>query len=128
MTPPALLFSRFLTACLLGAGLGFLYDFFSPLPRFLRHLGDGFFVLALFVCGIYLGFAVCDGDLRPAYSIGLFAGALLWHCSLGRLFRPLFFYVFMGLRRFFSFFYLFFEKIITFILLFFKKTFALKRK
>ncbi len=128
MTPPALLFSRFLTACLLGAGLGLLYDLLASLPRLLRHLGDGIFVVGLFACGIYLGFAVCGGDLRLSYSAGLFVGAVLWHCSLGYLLRPLFSHIFTGLGRIISFFYRIFEKIITVIWLFFKKTFALKTK
>ena len=52
MTPPVLLFSRFLSACLLGGGLGIFYDLFTPLPRIVRHFTDALFVFALFACDL----------------------------------------------------------------------------
>lgn len=128
MTPPALLFSRFLTACLLGVGLGIFYDLLSCLPKALRHLGDGIFVIGLFAFGIYLGFGVCGGDLRPIYSAGLFIGAIGWHYSLGRLFRRLILAFFRILAHLFSLIFKPFEKIFSIILLFFKKTFAIIKK
>ena len=128
MTAPALLFSRFLTAGLLGAGLGVVYDLLACLPRALRHIGDGIFVIALFVCGIYLGFAVCGGDLRPVYSAGLLIGVIGWHYSLGRLLRPLILRLFRLLGQAFSIIFRPFKKIIEFISHFFKKTFAFVKK
>ena len=128
MSTTTLLFSRFLIACLLGAGLGIIYDFFACLPRTLRHIGDGFFVIALFVCGIYLGFAVCQGDLRPVYSAGLLLGVVGWYYSLGRLLRPLFFRLCRLLGQAFSIIFRPFKKIFGLFPLFFKKTFALLKK
>ena len=128
MTPPALLFSRFLTACLLGVGLGLFYDLLSCLPRALRHLGDALFVIGLFAFGIYLGFGVCGGDLRPVYSMGLFIGAIAWHYTLGGLFRRLVLGFSRVLARFFSILFKPLKKIIAFISLFSKKTFALAKK
>ena len=90
MTPPSLLFSRFLIACLMGGALGLCCDILGILPRVLRHLWDGVFVVFLFACGIQLGFGVCEGDLRPAYSTGLLVGFFIWQHTLGRLLRPLF--------------------------------------
>ena len=111
---PALLFSRFLTAGLLGIGLGFFYDFLTALPKKLIHLADLLFVLLLFAFGIYLGFGICEGDLRPTYSIGLFMGAGIWHFSVGRRLRPLFFALFRYIGRVFSFFWTPFQKIFAF--------------
>ncbi len=128
MTTPALLFSRFLTACLLGVGLGVLYDLLSCLPRALRHLWDGLFIIGLFAFGIYLGFGVCGGDLRPVYSAGLFIGAAAWHYSLGRWFRQLILGIFRVIARLISIIFKPFEKIYAIISLFFKKTFALRKK
>ena len=128
MTPPALLFSRFLIACLLGSGLGIFYDLLTGFPRCLRHVCDGIFVLALFACGLYLGFAICEGDLRLSYSAGLFVGFLLWHSTLGRLLRT----VISGISRFLKgiFYQLgaICEKIAKNISVFCKKTFALVKK
>ena len=128
MNPTAVLFSRFLTACLLGAGLGFLYDLLTALPRRFRHIGDGIFIMGLFACGIYLGFAVCEGDLRPAYSAGLFIGATGWHYSIGKLLRPLFLRFFRLLTHCFSIIFRPFKKLFAFIPVFFKKTIALIKK
>jgi hypothetical protein len=121
MSTTALLFSRFVIACLLGAGLGILYDFFACLPRALRHIGDGFFVIALFVCGIYLGFAVCRGDLRTVYSAGLLLGVVGWHYSFGKLLRPLILRLFRLWANIFSKIFKPFKKIFRFIPFFIKK-------
>jgi hypothetical protein len=128
MTPPALLFSRFLAACLLGGGLGLFYDLFTPLPRGVRHLTDGVFVIALFLCGIYLGFGICEGDLRPAYSAGLFVGFLIWRNTLGRLLRPLLSLIFGFLGGLFGKFWILCGKISKNISVFYKKTFAIVKK
>ena len=128
MTPPALLFSRFLIACLMGTMLGLLYDFLSAFPRPLRHISDGLFLLALFAFGIQLGFGVCEGDLRPAYSAGLFAGFLLWRGTLGRLLRPLIFLVARYIRGVFSRIWGICRKMSKNISVFCKKLFAIVKK
>ena len=121
MNPTAVLVSRFLKACLLGVGLGFLYDLFASLPRRFRHIGDTLFIIGLFVCGIYLGFGVCQGDLRPVYSAGLLIGASGWHYTIGKLFRmllirffhlliKLFFIIFRPIKKIFIFISVFFQK------------------
>lgn len=128
MSSPTIVFSQFLTACLLGVGLGVFYDLTASLPRVLRHLGDGIFILGLFACGIYLGFGVCDGDLRPIYSFGLLLGVLCWHYTLGRVVRFLFSKLFRSIFSFFSGIFHFLKKIFRFLSLFFKKTFAIREK
>lgn len=128
MTPPAMLFSRFLIACLLGIGLGFLYDFLTALPRWFMHIADFIFILALFTVGIYLGFGICGGDLRPAYSLGLFIGAASWHFTIGKHIRALFSAFYRRMWNLISIFLQKFKKIFTFIPYFLKKTFALTKK
>ncbi|MBQ3000543.1 MAG: hypothetical protein IJD63_02215 [Oscillospiraceae bacterium] len=128
MTPPVLLFSRFLSACLLGGGLGIFYDLFTPLPRIVRHFTDALFVFALFACGIYLGFGICEGDLRPAYSAGLFVGFFLWRNTLGRLLRPLLSMLFGFAQGVFGKFWVLCRKISKNISGFCKKTFAIVKK
>ena len=75
MTAPALAFRHFCTACLLGVLLGVYYGFLRPLrPRF-TTLSDLLFVLGAGWVWLYLGFAVCRGDLRLGYFAGLFVWA-----------------------------------------------------
>ncbi len=128
MMQPELLFSRFLTACLLGVGLGLLYDFLTALPGKLIHLADGVFILALFACGIYFGFGICSGDLRPIYCFGFFAGAAVWHYTAGKHLRSLFVRFFSYFFRLCSIFWYPFKKFFGFVLYFCKKTFTLGRK
>ncbi|MBO5130565.1 MAG: spore cortex biosynthesis protein YabQ [Oscillospiraceae bacterium] len=88
MTAPALAAERFALACLLGLGLGAVYELLRPLrPRF-TALADGLFLLAATAIWLHLSFAICGGDLRIAYSGGLGAGALIWEWTVGRLLRP----------------------------------------
>jgi hypothetical protein len=128
MTPPSLLFSRFLVACLMGGILGIVYDFLGAFPRRLRHLTDGIFILFLFACGIQLGFGVCEGDLRPAYSAGLFVGFLIWRHTLGRLFRRLLALISGFFRGVFSKIWGLCKKMSKNISVFCKKTFAIVKK
>lgn len=128
MTSPAILFSRFLAACLLGLGLGVFYDFLTALPRRLIHMADFIFTLALFAFGIYLGFGICEGDLRPVYSFGLFIGAGSWHFSVGKHLRTFISDFYKQVGALFSIFWRYFRKIFAFISYFFKKTFALVKK
>ena len=82
---------RFACALLLGAAVGLYYGFLRPLRRAHVHLADLLFFPGLFAAWLYLSFAVCRGDLRLAYTLGLLIGAVLWECTLGRLLRPVFF-------------------------------------
>ena len=90
MRAPAAAAGRFAAACLLGMGLGLLYGFLRPLGRRYRAPADGLFLLAAGGCWLYLSFAVCHGDLRPAYLIGMMAGALVLEMTLGLVLRPVF--------------------------------------
>ena len=58
------------------------------------------FVTALLWSWIYLGFGLCGGDLRMAYSACLIAGIFLWEGTFGRLLRPAFsgFWKFVRMR------------------------------
>ena len=91
MTAPALAAARFSAACLLGMGLGILYSFLRPLRPRLTVLADLLFVLGFGWAWVYLGFAICQGDLRVGYYSGLILGLLLWEYTAGKLLRPLFF-------------------------------------
>lgn len=90
MISPALAWGQFLTACLLGAGLGLVYDFLRPLrPRF-TALSDLLFLGVLGYTLVYLFFGVCRGDIRGGYALGLAAGGFCWEWTLGRIFSPVF--------------------------------------
>lgn len=90
MISPALAWGHFLTACLLGAGLGLVYDFLRPLrPRF-TALSDLLFLGVLGYTLVYLFFGVCAGDIRGGYALGLAAGGFCWEWTLGRIFSPVF--------------------------------------
>lgn len=101
MISPALAWGHFLAACLLGVGLGLVYDFLRPLrPRF-TALSDGVFLAVLGYALIYLFFGVCAGDIRGGYLLGLAVGGFAWEWSLGRLISPVFSGFWKGLGGFF---------------------------
>lgn len=90
MTAPELAAGRFSAACLLGLGLGAWYGFLRPLRPKWTVLADGLFLLGLYWAWLYLGFALCGGDLRLGYTLGLGVGAVCWDHTAGRLLRPVF--------------------------------------
>ena len=93
MTAPALAAARFLSACVLGLGLGLLYDFLRPLrPRY-TTLSDLLFLLGTFLAWLVLGFGVCGGDLRLGYCGGLLVGGLAFHWTFGQLLGPVFCFI-----------------------------------
>ena len=91
MTPPAVAAGRLAIACGLGLVLGLVYGFLRPMRARATHLGDGIFLLCATGAWLYLGFGICEGDLRLGYFAGLFAGGFLWEMTVGRLLRPVFF-------------------------------------
>lgn len=91
MTAPYLAAARFAIACAIGLGLGVVYSFLRPLRQKATTLGDLLFLLFFAAGWVYLGFAVCRGDLRLGYSAGLIVGIFLWEATLGRALRPVFF-------------------------------------
>ena len=90
MTGPALDGWRFLWACGIGLILGMYYGFLRPLRPKRTLLSDALFMPALFFGWLYLGFAICRGDLRLGYCIGLLLGAVVWELTVGRLLQPVF--------------------------------------
>lgn len=90
MIPPAVAAERFLAAGALGLFLGLCYSFLRPLRQRHVHWADFFFLPALFWVWLYLGFAICRGDLRLGYYLGTFLGWLAWELTLGKLLRPFF--------------------------------------
>ena len=115
MIPPSLAAAQFGTALLMGAGLGLLHSFLRPPRRRFTALADLIFGLALLGCWIYLSFAVCRGDIRLGYVLGIPLGLILWEKTLSRLFRPVF-----------SIFWLPAKKILQFFRKFLKKTFFVR--
>jgi hypothetical protein len=110
--------ARFAGACLLGALLGILYGFLRPLRPKHTAAADLLFVCCAFWAWVYLGFAICRGDLRIGYTAGLFVGCLLWEWTVGRLLRPVFSGFWFVVRKIFHFLLLplqkFFKKIAAF--------------
>ena len=90
MTAPALVAQRLLTAAILGAFTGLIFSFLKPLAEMHPVVSDLLFLPALYLAWIYLGFSVCQGDLRLGYTLGLLAGWGLWEITLGRVISPVF--------------------------------------
>lgn len=124
MTTPALAASRFLMALGVGAVLGLIYGFFRPLRPRLTHLCDLLFVVICFFAWIFLGFGLCQGDLRFGYTAALFLGGFGWELSFGKLLRP----VWRGFWHFLGIFLLPFKKIFAFSRISAKKLFAKCKK
>lgn len=99
MTGPAQDGYRLLCALLLGAGLGIFYGFLRPLRPRHTVLSDLLFLPAMGYAWLYLGFAVCRGDIRLGYCMGLILGGSIWEFTLGRWLRPVFFGFWHGISR-----------------------------
>lgn len=95
---PATAAWRWISSVLLGGALGLLYGFLRPFGRKHRHLADGLFSLGAVWIWIYISFAVCRGDIRTVYLIGMLSGTLLWEKTFGFRLRPVFdrFWRFLG--------------------------------
>ena len=89
MNAPEVVAGRLGWILLVGLLLGAIYDFLAPPRRRCPTLCDLLF--APFACygWLYVGFAICEGDLRLGYSVTLVVGMVLWHMLPGRLFRPI---------------------------------------
>lgn len=98
MNTPAETALRFGVAIALGGGLGLCYGFLRPLRPRHTTFADLVFVAVAFWVWLYLGFAVCRGDLRLGYTAGLVCGGFAWELTIGRLLRPVFygFWGFLG--------------------------------
>ena len=82
---------RLCCSLLLGGCLGIFYGFLRPLGRRHRHLADVLFALGAMWIWLYLSFAVCRGDIRPVYLLGLGCGTLLWEKTVNFWLRPVYF-------------------------------------
>jgi len=98
MTGPALDGWRYLWGCGIGVLLGIWYGFLRPLRPRHTALSDLLFLPALIYAWLYLSFAICRGDIRLGYTMGLLTGAFCWEMTVGRWLRP----VFQGFWRLFS--------------------------
>ena len=82
---------------LLGCALGLFYGFLRPLRP--RWIADLIFIPVLFWTWLYLGFGLCRGDLRMAYTMTLPCGALLWEWLFGTALQPIFSLFWCGFFR-----------------------------
>lgn len=128
MTGPALDGWRFLCACLIGLPLGLCYGFLRPLRSRHPFLADLLFLPAMGYAWLYLGFAICRGDLRLGYCLGLFLGAVFWELTIGQLLKPVFRGFWRIVSRIFRGFFNIFKKFFKKIGVFLKIVFALWKK
>lgn len=112
MSTPAQDGYRLLAAVILGLGLGICYGFLRPLRPRHALLSDLLFLPIAGYAWLYLGFAICRGDIRLGYCMGLLIGGFAWELTLGRWLRPIFFGFWQGIFRFFHGFFACFEKIL----------------
>lgn len=90
MNGPALDGWRFLWGCGIGAILGVWYGFLRPLRPRHSFLSDLLFLPALFYAWLYLSFAICRGDIRLGYTMGLLVGAVVCQWTVVRWLNPVF--------------------------------------
>lgn len=128
MTGPALDAYRFGFGCLIGGILGIFYGFFRPLRKHHPVIGDLLFTPFLIYGWLYLCFAVCRGDIRIGYCMGLPIGIFLWELTVGRLLRPLFQGFWWLIGRIFKGIGSIFQKILKKLRKFAKKLFASWKK
>ena len=128
MTGPALDGWRFLWACGIGLVLGLYYGFLRPLRPKHTLISDVLFVPALFFGWLYLGFAICRGDLRIGYCFGLLLGGFAWELTFGKLLRPVFRGFWRIISRIYRLFLNIFQKIFKKIHKISKNVFAIWKK
>jgi hypothetical protein len=100
---PALGAWRLGCSFLLGCCLGIFYGFLRPLGTRHRHLADGIFSLAAVWTWLYISFALCRGDIRVIYLMGMVCGIFLWEKTVGLWLRPIFFLIWKVLGTVFRF-------------------------
>lgn len=119
MIAPALAAHRFLLAVLLGAVLGVVYGFLRPLRPRHKTLSDILFFPAAVWVWMYFALAVCRGDLRLGYVVGMGLGGVIWELTFGKWLRPIFSLIWKIFSRVFTFLILpgkiFFKKIGFFV-------------
>lgn len=128
MTEPSVAAYQLGLCCLVGAGVGVAYGFLRPLRYRHRHLADLLFAPVLVYAWLYTGFAICKGDLRLGYTAGLFAGWLVWDCTVGKWTGPVFFGFWRTVGKIWGWIRGLFEKILKFCRKILKKCFARGKK
>lgn len=128
MNGPGLDAWRFAMACLLGLGLGFFYSALRPLRQHHPVLSDLLFLPLLFYAWLYLGFALCRGDIRLSYCMGLVVGIFLWNITLGSWLQPVFSAVWGVVFKIWNGFWSVFKKIFKKLYKNFKNVFAIWKK
>lgn len=103
MMPPAETARQFLPAILLGCALGVFHGFLRPLRLRIGWPAELPLCAAMVWGWLYLSFAVCRGDLRPAYTLCYLFSAILWDRTLGRWVGPLFSFFWQGIFQFLGF-------------------------
>lgn len=118
MNSPELDVRRFAAAFLIGILLGIVDEFLFPLRQKKPWLSDLLFLPALGYGWLYVSFAVCRGDIRLGYTLGLLVGALAWKNSIAVLFRPIVARIWAGIFQIFTGFFRilkkFFKKVTIF--------------
>lgn len=109
MIGPALAARQLILALLLGCVAGIGYGILRPARP--RWLADGIFGVLLGGLWVYLGFAVCDGDLRLLHTAVLFLGAIGFHFLFGRWLIPVYSAFWQGIFRGFAAIFRLFRKI-----------------
>lgn len=89
MTPEVAAY-RLACSVVLGGALGLYYGFLRPLRPRHTWLADILFLAGAVWVWLYLGFAVCRGDLRTGYGFGLLTGLILWEGARGDFSDPYF--------------------------------------
>lgn len=111
MNTPATDGWRFLWGVGIGAALGLVYGFLRPLRKSHPHLADLLFVPFLGYGWLYLSFAVCRGDIRIGYHLGIPVGMVLWRYTLGWITQPVFDLFWGSIIRFCGYIWKKFKKI-----------------
>lgn len=90
MITPALEFFRFGISLLAGLAAGIFYLFLTPLRPKHTVLADLLFFMGEGYLWLWVGFSVCDGDLRIAWLLGIGMGAICSRRAFRRLLLPVF--------------------------------------
>ena len=117
---PGIAAHRLLLGLTLGGVLGLWYGFLRPLRQKNCVIADTLFLLGAGYSWLYLGFALCGGDLRLGYFLALGIGAFGWEATVGRWLRPVFRWIWNILDRLWGLFLLPFKKIFKFLKILFE--------
>jgi len=86
----AIALRRLCCSVLMGGCLGIFSGFLRPLGRRHRISADLLFSAGAVWAWLFICFAVCQGDIRTVYLLGMGGGILLWEETVGLRLRPVF--------------------------------------